>query len=126
MSRQRTPFRSTFLLFGAMALTLAVATRFLWEWPMVVAWLAAANVTALGIWGWDKWMARRGASRVPEATLHAMAILGASPASLAGMALFRHKVRDWKFRVLHLLLLVAQIAVLGWVGGEEVRAWFGR
>ena len=80
--------------------------EFLW-W-----YLAAVNLAAFALCGWDKLAAKRGARRVPERRLLAFCALGGSPAFLAGMALFRHKTRKRKFSVGVPLLLAAQAAAL--------------
>ena len=64
------------------------------------------------MWGWDKWQARRGGPRVPEAVLHVMAAAGATPASFAAMEVFRHKTLKRHFRILYTVLLIVQIALL--------------
>ena len=47
--------------------------------------------------GIDKWKARKGAFRIPEATLFIIAIIGGSVGSILGMYIFRHKTRHWYF-----------------------------
>ena len=114
------------MTFSLLAVAGALGLAVLLDWNAWVAWFTAANTVALAVWGWDKWMARRQASRIPEATLHTMALVGTSPASLAGMALFRHKIRDWKFSVLHVVLLFVQAGLMYRFGPEAIRAWFSR
>ena len=126
MSHSRRPYLRTFVTFALLAVGGTLGLALLLDWNAWVAWFAAANSVAIATWGWDKWMARRQAARIPEATLHSMALVGTSPASLAGMALFRHKIRDWKFSVLHVVLLIAQAGLLYRFGPEGIRAWFLR
>ena len=45
----------------------------------------------------DKLKAKRGAWRIPEATLLGIALLGGSIGSIAAMNLFRHKTKHPKF-----------------------------
>lgn len=59
----------------------------------------------------DKFKARRGMWRIPEATLMGVAALGGSIGSLAGMYTVRHKTKHPKFTVGIPLILVAQIAL---------------
>ena len=61
----------------------------------LAAWLAAANLAALALMGWDKFCARRGLRRVPEKALFAVALAGGAAGAWAGMYLFRHKTRHW-------------------------------
>ena len=57
----------------------------------------------------DKLKARKGAWRIPEATLIGAALLGGSIGSIAGMYLFRHKTRHIKFALGLPLILAAQL-----------------
>lgn len=60
----------------------------------------------------DKKKAIRGAWRIPERTLMAVAILGGSIGCLLGMKLFRHKTKHLKFTIGVPLILALQV-VLG-------------
>lgn len=60
----------------------------------------------------DKQKARRGAWRIPEATLMGVAVLGGSIGAIAGMRLFRHKTKHPKFYIGLLCILAAQIITL--------------
>ena len=73
--------------------------------------LAAVNLAAFALYGLDKWKAKRGAWRVPEATLLLVAFLGGSAGALLGMELFRHKTKHWKFKILVPLFLILHIAL---------------
>ena len=57
----------------------------------------------------DKLKAKRGAWRIPESTLMAVAAVGGSVGSLIGMQLFRHKTRHIKFTLGIPLILAIQI-----------------
>ena len=57
----------------------------------------------------DKLKAKRGAWRIPEATLLKSALLGGSIGAIAGMYLFRHKTRHIKFTLGIPLILAIQI-----------------
>lgn len=61
----------------------------------------------------DKQKARRGAWRIPEATLMGVAFIGGSIGSIAGMYLFRHKTRHPKFTVGLPIILIGHIILLG-------------
>lgn len=82
----------------------------------IAIYLAAINVLALLVYGWDKLCAkRRGARRVPEKALFLLALLGGSVGAIAGMYLFRHKTRHWYFRYGLPLILLAQLALCAWL-----------
>lgn len=59
----------------------------------------------------DKYKARNGLWRIPEATLMGVAALGGSAGSLAGMYLVRHKTQHMKFTLGIPLILAVQIAL---------------
>jgi uncharacterized membrane protein YsdA (DUF1294 family) len=62
----------------------------------LVAITSAASFVA---YGHDKRQAGVGGRRVPERTLHALALLGGWPGALAGQRVFRHKTRKMPFLV---------------------------
>lgn len=57
----------------------------------------------------DKKKAIRGAWRIPERTLMAVAILGGSIGCLLGMNLFRHKTKHLKFTIGIPVILALQV-----------------
>lgn len=59
----------------------------------------------------DKQKAKRGAWRIPEATLMGIAAIGGSIGAIAGMYLFRHKTKHPKFFIGLPLILIGQIAL---------------
>ncbi|MBR3973203.1 MAG: DUF1294 domain-containing protein [Oscillospiraceae bacterium] len=61
----------------------------------------------------DKQKAKRGAWRIPEATLMWVAALGGSIGSLAGMYTFRHKTKHPKFTIGIPVILAIQIIAAG-------------
>ena len=63
----------------------------------------------------DKLKSKRGAWRIPEATLLGAAVLGGSVGALVGMYLFRHKTRHIKFTLGIPLILVAQVVLALWL-----------
>ncbi len=63
----------------------------------------------------DKFKARRGMWRIPEATLMGVAALGGSIGSLAGMYLVRHKTQHPKFTVGIPVILVIHIILAFWL-----------
>ena len=63
----------------------------------------------------DKYKARNGLWRIPEATLMGVAALGGSIGSLIGMYLVRHKTQHPKFTVGIPAILIAQLALAFWL-----------
>lgn len=64
----------------------------------------------------DKFCARKGAWRVPEAALLLSAILGGAAGLFLGMLLFRHKTRHKRFIIGVPLLLLLQISMFYFLG----------
>ncbi len=64
------------------------------------------NLVTLLIWGVDKSRAIRQQWRIPEKWLFFLAFIGGAFGSLAGMLLFRHKIRKTRFWLFVTLFLV--------------------
>ena len=78
----------------------------------LTAYLVLVNAAALALMLTDKKKARRGAWRIPEATLLGIAVFGGSIGVIIGMYLFRHKTRHRKFSLGLPLILAVQIGLL--------------
>lgn len=79
----------------------------------IVGYFAILNILGLALMGIDKWKARKGAFRIPEATLFIIALIGGSVGSILGMYLFRHKTRHWYFVFGMPAILLLQLAEIG-------------
>lgn len=85
-------------------------TRFL---DIIIAWHAAASVVAFLAYGHDKSCARRGERRVPESTLHWMALAGGWPGAWLAQGVFRHKSKKSSFRIIFVLTVLGHLALTG-------------
>ncbi|MGL5382392.1 MAG: DUF1294 domain-containing protein [Culicoidibacterales bacterium] len=65
----------------------------------LLGYLAVMNVIGFGMMWLDKAKAKRDRWRIPEATLHSTAWLGAAPLMLVARQKLRHKSRKWQFGV---------------------------
>ena len=65
------------------------------------------------LYGVDKSAARAGRRRIPENTLHLLALLGGWPGALIAMPIFRHKRRKGSFVMV--VWLIAMAHVVGWM-----------
>lgn len=83
---------------------------------IALGWFVAWSVVAFLAFGLDKWRAGRGAERISEFTLIALAALGGWPGGWLGMILFRHKTAKWTFKLKFALALIPFAA--------EVWAWW--
>lgn len=76
---------------------------------ILLTYLVLVNAAAFVLMLADKLKAKRGAWRIPEATLMGIAAIGGSIGAIAGMQLFRHKTKHPKFYIGLPLILAAQI-----------------
>lgn len=84
-------------------------------WAVIVlAAYALMSVVTLAVYWWDKRRARAGGWRVPEATLHVLALLGGWPGAIAGVMWLRHKSRKWSFLIVLVATLVLHAGVWAW------------
>ena len=79
----------------------------------IIIYLIGINILTFLVFGIDKWKARKGKWRIPEATLIGMSIAGGSIGALLGMYLFRHKTQKRKFNLGIPAILIIQ-AVLAY------------
>ena len=79
---------------------------------LIICYLLIVNALGMLFMLIDKQKARRGAWRIPEATLLTLAALGGSAGCIAGMYLFRHKTKHLEFTVGLRLLLIFNFAFL--------------
>ena len=77
---------------------------------IVVAVMSLVCFIAYGI---DKRRAVRGGRRVPERTLHAMALCGGWPGAILGQRQFRHKTQKVSFRIVFWLVVVLHLTIVG-------------
>ena len=82
------------------------------HWKIAMVWAAALSAVNFCLMGADKGRARRGVWRVPERTFFLLALLGGCPGGLAGMWVFHHKTRHWRFTLGLPLILLLQAVVL--------------
>ena len=66
-------------------------------------------------YGWDKRSAANGSRRVPEQTLHILALLGGWPGALMGQRHFRHKTKKMSFLIVFWFFVVLHVAIVGTV-----------
>lgn len=76
---------------------------------ILLVYLFLVNAAGFAVMLADKLKAKRGAWRIPERTLMAIAAIGGSIGSLLGMYAFRHKTKHLKFTVGIPVILTLQI-----------------
>lgn len=78
-------------------------------------WVLFWSILDYVLMGIDKWKARRERWRVPEKTFFLVALLGGTLGAILGMYAFHHKTRHWYFKWGLPAILIAQIALGGWL-----------
>ncbi|MDG6224336.1 MAG: DUF1294 domain-containing protein [Candidatus Thermoplasmatota archaeon] len=81
--------------------------------PML-SWIAASSATALALYAIDKGASLANKRRVPESLLLLLPLLGGFSGSLAGMFLFRHKIRKRSFWTVNLFAALMWCVLLLW------------
>lgn len=71
------------------------------------------SVVCFTAYGLDKRRAVNGNRRVPENTLHILALLGGWPGALLGQRQFRHKTQKMSFLIVFWLVVVLHFAIIG-------------
>jgi uncharacterized membrane protein YsdA (DUF1294 family) len=64
-------------------------------------------------YGGDKGRAANGGRRVPEQTLHVLALLGGWPGAWLGQRHFRHKTQKLSFLIVFWCVVVSHLAIVG-------------
>jgi uncharacterized membrane protein YsdA (DUF1294 family) len=79
--------------------------------------VAVVNLVTFLMFGLDKWKARRGARRIPEAWLLGLSFATGLFGAWIAMSLFRHKTRKTSFRVKMALVSIVNLAwLIAWLG----------
>jgi uncharacterized membrane protein YsdA (DUF1294 family) len=82
----------------------------------LIIWWIATNITTFAFYGLDKTFARRRLrARIPELTLHILALTGGTVGALAGMQMFRHKTVKGSFRQIFFLIAALQTVLALWL-----------
>lgn len=78
---------------------------------ILILYLIIINAVGLLLMLIDKKKAKKGAWRIPEATLMGVAAIGGSIGTLLGMRLFRHKTKHLKFSLGVPAILMLQLGI---------------
>ena len=117
-SNSRHPYHTTAIIGGIVAtLGLVVALILLTDWPALLIWLAAVNLTTFAMFGIDKASAKANGPRIPEIVLHAFTLLGGFLGQLLGRLLFHHKTnfkRHPSFTVVLVISILLWVAIIWW------------
>ncbi len=81
----------------------------------ILVLFAIINIIAFFAFGIDKWKAKSGKWRIPEATLLMLAVVGGSIGAWTGMKLWHHKTMHKKFKYGIPIIIVLQVALIIWI-----------
>ncbi len=112
LTHQRSPQRRLGVNALVAAVALGAGLLLLIPATPLQAWLVGANLAALLAYGYDKAVAGRGRTRVPEAVLLGLALIGGSPGAFVGMLFFRHKTSKPAFLIPFALIVLLQLGLL--------------
>ena len=113
------------LAFGSAVAGVVVLVRFLPSLNVVWAWLIALNAITFLIYGYDKAIAGKGPTRVPEMVLLGLVLFGGTLGAIIGRVFFDHKTKKESFRVKFWLVVLLQVGLLAGLymwGGPEIFA----
>ncbi|RYG35688.1 DUF1294 domain-containing protein [bacterium] len=103
---------SFFATLGGVFLALQAGTcLLLYGSIFILASSVGFSLLAAILYGWDKSCAQTGRRRVPEATLHWVALLGGWPGAALAQMLFRHKTQKPSFRAMFFATVFLNIAL---------------
>lgn len=70
------------------------------------------SIVSFLVYGWDKRRASSGGRRVPEQTLHMLALAGGWPGAYLAQRQFRHKTRKLSFAIVFWLVVAVHVAIV--------------
>ncbi len=76
------------------------------------SWIFGISLASFGTYGYDKAIAGRNVTRVPEVVLHLLTLLGGTLGSFLGMQIFRHKTQKRSFRLVFWAIVAIQVVVI--------------
>jgi uncharacterized membrane protein YsdA (DUF1294 family) len=120
--------RSVLLLVLLLAVPAVAASRLMsvLDWRVLFGVPIVLSILAFLAYRSDKRRAEAGAWRIPEFTLHMMALIGGWPGAFLGQRQFRHKTSKLSFQVIFWIIvlayqLVAVDSLMGWRLSQD--AW---
>lgn len=84
---------------------------------LLLSWLVGINLVAVAFYGWDKLAAWLAVARVPERSLHLLALAGGSIGAFLAQGVFHHKSKKTSFQ-LRFWGVVALQALLVWAHAD--------
>ena len=82
---------------------------------ILIALTAIMSIVSFLLMRYDKQCARQHKRRVPERTLFLVTGVFGAIGGTIGMHVFHHKTNHWNFRMFFPLMMIVQIAIIGFV-----------
>lgn len=109
--RQRAAGAGNYLVI-ALFVAFALVVNANWPIPLwVVGLYGLSSVLCFAVYAADKSAAKRGSRRVPENTLHLLALIGGWPGAICAQQLLRHKTQKASFRAMFWPTVVVNVLV---------------
>lgn len=86
--------------------------RPVWWWTTYLGLTVIASPVCFVAYGLDKRRAARQQYRIPERTLHLLALLGGWPGAVLGQRIFHHKTQKVSFRLVLGLILFLHLGLI--------------
>jgi uncharacterized membrane protein YsdA (DUF1294 family) len=80
---------------------------------MYLGLILVMSCVTLAAYGFDKRQARSSGRRIPERTLHLLALLGGWPGALLAQQLFRHKTAKVSFLIVFWFTVLLHLGIVG-------------
>lgn len=90
----------------------------------LIIYISVINIIGFIVMGVDKFLAKKKAYRVPEATLFTFAMFGGSLGTTLAMFFFRHKTRHWYFLYGMPVILLIQVAIIVFLTQSSIEFLF--
>ena len=104
-------FLSVAPFIAAVVLTLLI-NALLSSLGLAWSWIIGVSSASFFTYGYDKSIAGRGVTRVPEVVLHLLTALGGTIGSFAGMRIFHHKTQKKSFQLVFWAIVAIQVVVI--------------
>ncbi|WP_426478894.1 DUF1294 domain-containing protein [Chryseobacterium sp. CBSDS_008] len=78
----------------------------------MIPFLFITNLVTFGVFGFDKWQAKKHQWRISENTLLGISLLGGIIGAVSGMIIFNHKVSKKSFLMKFILVVLIDLVLL--------------
>jgi uncharacterized membrane protein YsdA (DUF1294 family) len=76
------------------------------------SWIIGVSLASFFTYGYDKSIAGRGVTRIPEVVLHLLTAVGGTVGSFAAMRIFHHKTQKTSFQLVFWVIVIIQIVLI--------------